>query len=46
MLLNKLIYNDAMIIEHEVQSDGKMMQELYELFFSWTKEDEVPAADE
>lgn len=46
LLLNKLIYNDAMIIEHEVQSDGKMMQELYELFFSWTKEDEVPAADE
>ena len=31
-----------MHIDVAVESDGKMMQELYQLFFSWTRDDEVP----
>ena len=40
-LLQKLIHNDALHIDVATEADEKMMQELYHLFFSWTKEDET-----
>jgi len=46
ILLNKLIHNDSMIIDTAVENDGKMMQELYQLFFQWSNDDEVAASDE
>lgn len=46
MLFNKLIHKDSMHIDVAVEADGKMMQELYQLFFAWTKDDEVAAVEE
>ena len=46
LLLNKLIHKDSMQIDPAVESDGKMMQQLYELFFAWTTDEEVAVAEE
>jgi len=46
LLLDKLIHNDSMHIDVAVESDGKMMQELYSLFFGWTRDDEVTNVEE
>ena len=35
-----------MHIDVAVENDGKMMQQLYELFFSWATDDDVPPVDE
>lgn len=41
MLLSKLINNDSMHIDQEGEADTLMMQQLYNLFFSWkTDQDE------
>lgn len=41
VLLRKLIHNDSMHIDTAVEHDTLMMQQLYDLFFSWrTEQDE------
>ena len=41
VLLRKLIHNDSMHIDTSEEKDTLMMQQLYDLFFSWrTEQDE------
>lgn len=40
VLMQKLIYNDSMHIDVAEEQDGKMMQQLYTLFFAWATEEE------
>ena len=41
VLLRKLIHNDSMHIDPAVEHDTLMMNQLYDLFFSWrTEQDE------
>jgi len=46
VLLQKLIYEDSMQIDTAVETDVKMMQTLYNLFFAWTADGEVRIDDE
>ena len=40
ILMQKLIHNDSMHIDVAEEQDGKMMQQLYTLFFAWATEEE------
>ena len=35
-----------MIVDTAVEEDGKMMKELYNLFFAWNSDGETPTVDE
>ena len=46
ILLQKLIYKDSMHIDDAVPEDGFMMEQLYNLFFAWKTEEDLPEVDE